>query len=150
MKAVFLLKQLARHMRELSRGLSRRHWHVNSPPNTNARCSAGAPGIWCGAFSQAIRFVRDSFWACRTFTTLEECNRQAHLWRDDVAHQRRWPDDGLCTVAQAFADEQPRLLPLPLHPFNPDQIVEIQSRKTIYVRFDLNDSSIPPEALGRP
>ena len=26
----------------------------------------------------------------------------------------------------------------------------MQSRKTIYVRFDLNDYSIPPEAVGRP
>ena len=27
-------------------------------------------------------------WAGRTFTTLEELNRQALLWRDQVAHQR--------------------------------------------------------------
>jgi hypothetical protein len=99
---------------------------------------------------RAIRFVRDSFWTGRTFTTLEECNRQALLWRDEVAHQRRWPDDASRTVAQAFADEQPRLLPPPLHPFNTNRIVEVQSRKTIYVRFDLNDYSIPPEAVGRP
>jgi hypothetical protein len=25
----------------------------------------------------------------------------------------------------------------------------VRSRKTIYVRFDLNDYSIPPEAVGR-
>jgi hypothetical protein len=102
------------------------------------------------AVERAIRFVRDSFWAGRTFTTLEECNRQALAWRDEVAHQRRWPDDASRTVAQAFAEEQPRLLPLPLHSFNTDRIVEVQSRKTIYVRFDLNDYSIPPEAVGRP
>jgi len=99
---------------------------------------------------RAIRFVRDSFWAGRTFTTLEECNRQALVWRDEVAHQRRWPDDSSRTVAQAFAEEQPRLLPLPLHPFNTDRIEQVRSRKTIYVRFDLNDYSIPPEAVGRP
>ena len=103
-----------------------------------------------GRVERAIRFVRDSFWAGRAFTTLEECNRQALLWRDEVAHQRRWPDDGARTVAQVFAEEQPRLLPLPLHSFNTDRIVEVQSRKTIYVRFDLNDYSIPPEAVGRP
>ena len=42
---------------------------------------------------RAIRFVRDSYWAARAFTTLEECNRQALKWRDEVAHQRPWPDD---------------------------------------------------------
>ena len=31
---------------------------------------------------RAIRYVRDSFWAGRTFTTLAECNRQAWVWRD--------------------------------------------------------------------
>ena len=103
-----------------------------------------------GGVERAIRFVRDLFWAGRTFTTLEECNRQAIEWRDEVAHQRPWPDDGSRTVAQTFAEEQPRLLPLPLHPFHTDRIVEAQSRKTIYVRFDLNDYSIPPEAVGRP
>jgi hypothetical protein len=53
-------------------------------------------------------------------------------------------------VAQAFAEEQPRLLPLPLHPFDTDRVEQVRSRKTIYVHFDLNDYSIPPEAVGRP
>ena len=103
-----------------------------------------------GRVERAIRYVRDSFWAGRAFTTLAECNRQALAWRDEVAHQRRWPDDSARSVAQAFSEEQPRLLPLPLHPFNTDRIEPTRSRKTIYVHFDLNDYSIPPEAVGRP
>ena len=69
-------------------------------------------------------------------------------WRDEVAHQRPWPGDDRRTVAQAFAEEQPRLMPLPLHPFNTDLVVPIRSAKTIYVRFDLNDYSIPPRPLA--
>ena len=80
----------------------------------------------------------------------KQCNRQALLWRDQVAHQRPGPGDDTRTVAQAFAEEQPRLLPLPLHPFDTDLILPIRSAKTIYVRFDLNDYSIPPEAVRRP
>jgi transposase len=102
-----------------------------------------------GRVERAIRYVRESFWAGRAFTTLPECNRQALLWRDEVAHQRPWPGDDTRTVAEAFAEEQPRLLPLPLHPFNTDLILPIRSQKTTYIRFDLNDYSIPPEALGR-
>jgi hypothetical protein len=94
--------------------------------------------------------VRDSFWAGRAFTTLAECNRQALVWRDQVAHQRRWPDDAARSVAEAFTEEQPRLLPLPRHLFHTDRIEQVRSRKTIYVHFDLNDYSIPPEAVGRP
>jgi hypothetical protein len=93
---------------------------------------------------------KDSFWAGRVFATLTECNRQALVWRDEVAHRRRWPDDSARSVAEAFAAEQPRLLPLPLHPFNTDRIGPVRSRQTIYVHFDLDDYSIPPEAVGRP
>ena len=99
---------------------------------------------------RAVRYVRDSFWAGRSFTTLAECNRQAWQWRDQIAHQRRWPGQDGRNVQEVFAEEQPRLLPLPLHPFPTDRIGTVWSRKTIYVRFDLNDYSIPPEAVGRP
>jgi len=103
-----------------------------------------------GRVERAIRYVRDSFWAGRVFTTLAECNRQAWLWRDQVAHQRRWPGGDHRTVADAFEEEQPRLLPPAQHPFPTDRIVPVQARKTIYIRFDLNDYSIPPRAVGRP
>jgi transposase len=103
-----------------------------------------------GRVERAIRYVRESFWAGRAFTTLSECNRQALHWRDQVAHQRPWPGDITRTVAEAFAEEQPRLLPLPLHPFQPDLMVAIRPQKTIYLRFDRNDYSFPPEALDRP
>ncbi|MFN3326806.1 MAG: IS21 family transposase [Bryobacteraceae bacterium] len=103
-----------------------------------------------GRVERAVRYVRDSFWAGRTFTTLAECNRQAWRWRDEVAHQRRWPGEDGRTVEQVFAEEQSRLMPLPLHPFSTDRVDAVCSRKTIYVRFDLNDYSIPPEAVGRP
>jgi hypothetical protein len=103
-----------------------------------------------GRVERAIRYVRDSFWAGRTFTTLAECNRQALAWRDQVAHQRRCPGDPGRTVEQVFAEEQPRLLSPPLHLFSTDRIQAVRSHKTIYVHFDLNDYSIPPEAVGRP
>ena len=103
-----------------------------------------------GRVERAIRYVRDSFWAGRTFTTLAECNRQAWLMARSsrastpLAGRRRPYGD------EVFAEEQPRLLPPALHPFSTDRIETVRSHKTIYVRFDLNDYSIPPEAVGRP
>jgi hypothetical protein len=119
------------------------HYHFVARP-----CQVRA-GNQKGRVERAIRYIRDSFWAGRSFTTLAECNRQALAWQDQVAHQRRWPGDDSRTVEQAFAEEQPRLLPHPIHPFGTDLIVAVRSAKTIYVRFDLNDYSIPPEAVGR-
>jgi transposase len=120
------------------------HYHFAARP-----CQVRA-GNEKGRVERAIRYVRDSFWAGRTFSTLAECNRQALAWRDEVAHQRRWPGEDGRTVQQVFEEEQPRLLSPPLHPFSTDRIETVSSRKTIYVRFDLNDYSIPPEAVGRP
>ena len=120
------------------------HYHFVARP-----CQVRA-GNQKGRVERAIRYVRDSFWAGRSFTTLAECNRQALVWRDQVAHQRRWPGDDARTVEQVFVEEQPRLLPHPIHAFGTDLIVPVHSAKTIYVRFDLNDYSIPPEAVGRP
>lgn len=120
------------------------HYHFAAQP------VAVRAGNQKGRVERAIRYVRDSFWAGRTFSTLTECNRQAWLWRDQVAHQRRWPGEDGRSVEQVFAEEQPRLLPGPLHPFPTDRIETVRAHKTIYVRFDLNDYSIPPEAVGRP
>ena len=71
-----------------------------------------------GRVERAIRYVRDSFWAARNFTTLEECNRQALQWRDAVAHQRRWPDDDRSTMQRPpapswrpFLSKNERFLP---------------------------------------
>ena len=120
------------------------HYHFLARP-----CAVRA-GNQKGRVERAVRYVRESFWAARTFNTLEECNGQALLWRDQIAHQRPWPGDDSRTVAQAFEEEQPRLLPLPEHPFPTDLVCAVQSKKTIYIRFDLNDYSIPPHAVGRP
>lgn len=119
------------------------HYHFAARP-----CQVCA-GNQKGRVERAIRYIRESFFAARPFTTLEDLNRQALAWRDREAHGRPWPGDDHRTVAEAFEEEKPRLLPLPLHRFDTDQVIPIRSGKTIYVRFDLNDYSIPPAAVGR-
>lgn len=52
-------------------------------------------------------------------------------------------------MAQAFEEEKPRLLPLPAHPFSCDWVRTVWADKTLRVRFDLNEYSVPPQALGR-
>jgi len=119
------------------------HYHFAPKP-----CNPGR-GNEKGRVERAIQYIRGSFFAARTFTTLDDFNRQARQWRDEVAHQRRWPEDDSRTVESVFLEEQARLLPLPAHRFDADLVVTASSGKTIYVRFDLNDYSIPPNAIGR-
>ena len=103
-----------------------------------------------GRVERAISYVRHSFFAARSFTTIEDLNRQAKVWRDEVANLRRWPGDNSRRVGEVFDEEKSRLLPLPAHPFDTNLMRAVRSDKTIYVRFDLNDYSIPPEAVGKP
>ena len=114
------------------------------------RACAPARGSEKGAVERSVRYIRDSFFAARSFTSLEELNRQALQWRDQIAGARRWIADDKKTVAEAFREEAAQLLPLPAHPFETDFLSPVRSEKTIYVRFDLNDYSIPHEAVGRP
>jgi len=120
------------------------HYHFATRP-----CNPRA-GWEKGRVERAIQYVRASFFAARPFTTLADFNRQALHWRDQVAHQRSWPGDDSRTVAQAFAEEKTHLLPLPFHPFSCDCVRTVGADKTLWVRFDLNDYSVPPRALGRP
>lgn len=120
------------------------HYHFMVRP-----CQVGR-GNEKGRVERAIQYVRGSFFAARPFTTLDDFNRQALRWRDEVAHRRPWPGDDSKTVGQAFEEEKPYLLPLPTNPFDTDLVLSIQSGKTIYVRFDLNDYSIPPDSVGHP
>jgi len=120
--------------------------HYHSAP----RPCAVARGNEKGRVERAIQYVRHSFFAARPFTTLEDFNRKALAWRDEVAHTRPWPGDDRITVAEALEQERPSLLPLPVHPFETARLVPAARSKTIYVRFDLNDYSIPPGAVGKP
>ena len=113
------------------------------------RACRPARGNEKGGVERTVRFVRDSFFAARPFTTLEDFNRQALVWRDEIAARRRWPEDDRKTVAEAFEEEASRLLSLPAHPFETDLVIAVRSGKTLYVRFDLNDYSIPPTSVGR-
>ena len=119
------------------------HYHFAARP-----CRPGR-GSEKGRVERAIRYVRESFFAARPFTTLADFNRQARTWRDEIAHRRPWPGGDRRTVAEIFEEEQARLLPLPAHPFDTDLVRPVRSEKTISVRFDLNDYSIPPTAVGR-
>jgi hypothetical protein len=99
---------------------------------------------------RTIRYIRDSFFAARTITSLERLNQEALDWRDQVALERRWPGGDHKTVAEAFEEEKPFLLPLPQNPFDTDLMIPIRARKTIYIRFDGNDYSIPPKLVEHP
>jgi transposase len=120
------------------------HYHFAPRPCTPAR------GNEKGKVERQIRYLRDAFFAARTFRDVDDLNAQFQRWRDDIAHQRRHPEQRDQTVAQVLAQEQVRLLPLPAHPFETDLMRPVVSGKLAYVRFDRNSYSIPHTHIRRP
>jgi transposase len=108
-----------------------------------ARPVAVARGNEKGRVERSIRYIRDNFFAARSFTDVDDLNAQARLWCQGHASDRPWPQDKQLSVRQAFEAEQASLMALPEHPYPVAEHVPVQVAKTPYVRFDLNDYSIP-------
>ncbi len=102
------------------------HYHFAPRPCTPGR------GNEKGKVERQIQYLRHAFFAARPFRDLDDLNTQFRRWRDEVAHQRRHPEMPDRTVADAWAEEQPRLLPLPAHPFETELVRAVRSGKTPY------------------
>ena len=120
------------------------HYHFAPRPCTPGR------GNEKGKVERQIQYLRHAFFAARTFIDVNDLNAQFRRWRDEVAHQRSHPEQRDRTIAEVLAEEQPRLLPLPAHPFETAVMRTVVSGKTPYVRFDRNHYSIPHTHVRRP
>lgn len=121
------------------------HYHFAPHPCAPAR------GNEKGKVERTIQYLRHAFFEARRFSSVEDLNRQLADWIDTVAHQRPVPGDPERRLVRVALDEErPRLLPLPEHPFECDVVRDVCSGKTPYVRFDLNDYSIPHHLVGKP
>lgn len=108
-----------------------------------ARPVAPARGNEKGRVERAIRYIRTAFFEGRTFDGIDDLNAQADAWVAGAASTRRCPEDTQLSVQQAFEQELPQLMDIPATPFGCDEICGVTAGKTPYVRFDLNDYSIP-------
>jgi transposase len=121
-----------------------RHYRYEPRPVAVAR------GNEKGRVERAIRYIRDSFFAARKFSNLDDLNRQAEEWCNGIASDRQCPDQKAMSVREAFVEEQPTLLKLPETEFPLFEHVSVSVGKTPYVRFDLNDYSVPHTYVRRP
>jgi transposase len=110
---------------------------------------AVARGNEKGRVERSIRYIRDAFFAGRQFTDVADLNAQADVWVIEQAGARRCPEDESMTVSEAFLQERERLLSLPGDAFPSEEIKVVSAGKTPYVRFDLNDYSIPHTCVAR-
>jgi transposase len=110
---------------------------------------AVARGNEKGRVERAVRYVRDSFFAARQFVDVDDLNAQAAAWCAGMAADRPCPGQSNVSVREAFAEEAPRLLKLPDNAYPLIERVAVKVGKTPYVRFDLNDYSVPHTKVQR-
>lgn len=140
-----VLERIGEHIRFHPRILELAgHYHYSPRPCAVAR------GNEKGRVERRISFLRHSFFAARTFSSVVDLNAQLARWIAEVAHARPVPGRPEQTVADALVEERPRLLSLPAHPFPCELVRAVTSGKTPYIRFDSNDYSIPHTRLRRP
>ena len=119
------------------------HYHYLPRPVAPAR------GNQKGRVERAIRYIRDNFFAARTYTDLDDLNAQALAWTQGIAADRLCPEDRGRTVREVFAEERGKLLVLPDNLYPTEERVAVEVGKTPYVRFDLNDYSVPHTHVRR-
>jgi transposase len=119
-------------------------WYHFKPVPVNIR-----RGNEKGRVEKAIRYVRDNFFPARCYTDLADLNTQAMQWCTTVAADRPCPEDPARSVRECYEAERPCLLALPDEAFPAEERVPVTTHKTPYVRFDLNDYSVPHTHVQR-
>ncbi len=110
---------------------------------------AVAKGNQKGRVERAIKYIRSSFFAAREWTDLADLNNQATSWSLNTAGLRQCREQEDLTVLQAFEKEKPALVLLPDNPYPAAERKEVKVGKTPFVRFDLNDYSVPHQFVRR-
>lgn len=102
-----------------------------------------------GGVERGIRFLKTRFFPARVISSLESGNAALMHFLENVAMKRQHPIQRQRLVADVFAEERARLLPLPGAAIPTELITSVPSDKTALVSFDTNRYSVPPEAANR-
>ena len=103
-----------------------------------------------GRVERNVRYIRESFFIGRQFTTIDKINLALEQWLTTIAFQRPWPDDRQRLVHEIWDEERPKLIALPERPFPIRHERPVRSGKVPFIRFDKNDYSIPYQFVGQP
>ena len=105
-------------------------------------CDPGAP-YQKGGVERSIRYLKGSFFAARHIHSIEQGNQQLLSFLEETAATRPHPRLAGRTVADVFAEEQARLLPLPdvLPPLEAMTPTSVDAKA--FVQLDTNRYSVP-------
>jgi len=108
-------------------------------------CNQRAP--WeKGKVESNVGYVRINFWPLRSFTDIDDVQRQVNLWRDAVANVRIHGTTG-DKPCERFSQVQLRALPELTADLR--EINLLKAYKDFSVKFDANTYTVPPRMIGR-
>ena len=102
-----------------------------------------------GKVERPFRYIREDFFLGRSFRNLEDLNTQFGQWLDQAANVRVHATTRQ-VVAEHFAEERPKLQPLPAGPFQAVLRLERRISRDGMVSVDGNLYSVPNTARRRP
>jgi transposase len=102
-----------------------------------------------GGVERGIRYLKTRFFPARPIASLESGNAALLQFLETVAMRRKHPTQKGRTVAEVFAEEKKRLLPLPNADLPTELVTSIPSDTTAFVSFDGNRYSVHHDAADR-
>jgi len=102
-----------------------------------------------GKVERPFRYIREDFFLSRSFRNRDDLNVQFRQWLDQVANARVHATTHR-VVNEHFAEERPRLQPLPAGPFQAVLRLERRITKDGMVSVDGNLYSVPDTTRRRP
>lgn len=101
-----------------------------------------------GKVERPFRYIREDFFLARSFRNLDDLNEQLRRWLDGVANPRVHATTRR-VVNEAFAEEKPQLLTLPLAPFRAVLRLERRISREGMVSVGGNFYSVPDATRRR-
>lgn len=103
-----------------------------------------------GRVERSIQYVRSSFFLDRKFLNLEDANAQLADWLSNTTNFRPWPQNTARIVKDVWQeDEKPILRAFKQGGETHYRRLGVSVGKTPYVRFDMNNYSVPARYVGK-
>lgn len=107
-----------------------------------------ASGNEKGRVEDAVKFVRSSFWAGRSFKDFNDLNHQAALWRDDFANRREHRSTRKIPILHFESAEKHLLRPMNPHAYDTAEIFSRVVPPNFSIVFETNRYSVPWTLVG--
>ncbi len=101
-----------------------------------------------GRVEDAIKYIRNNFWAGRTFTDFEELTKQTIVWRNQFANQREHRSTKRVVKLFFESEEKPALLPLNPTGYDTDEVFSKTISPDFHIQYETNRYSVPWTLVG--